>query len=169
MKKFLIGALLVLVCIPLGGCTWLAEKVTEEIAESQTGEDVDIDYDNDGGVEITTDEGEWAAGSKASIPDDFPSDIPVVDYNAVVSSSSFSDENDGTKSFTVMVESKKSLTDTKDYYQTSMLDEGWTSDSTFESEGTIMLSYTKGENNCAVWIAEDDGKVNVTLTVTINS
>ena len=167
MKKNFLAILLFALCIPLGGCTWLTEKVVEEVVESETGSEIDLDYDDDGGVEITTDEGEWAAGSKATVPDDFPSEVPVIDYNTVVSSSSFADDEDGTKSFTLMVESQKSFDDTKAYYEQQMIDEGWTSDSTFESDGTVMLSYTKAENNCAVWLAKDEGKVNVTLTVTI--
>lgn len=174
MKKTVLAVLLVALCIPLGGCIitdkigeMFAENVTEKLIESDTDADVDVDYDKDGGMEFQTDEGELAVGNKASIPDDFPSDVPVIDYNEVVSSSSFTDAEDGMKSFTLMVESKKSFDNTKAYYEEEMEDEGWTSESTFESNGTIMLSYTKDENNCAVWVAEDDGKVNVTLTVTI--
>ena len=174
MRKTVLAFLLIALCIPLGGCIvtnkigeLFGEKITEKLVEGDTGANVDIDYDDDGGVGIETDDGEWTAGSKASIPDDFPPDVPVIDYHEIMSSSSFTDTGDGTKSFTLMVESKESLANTQSYYETEMSDEGWTNGSTFESNGTIMMSYTKDGNNCAVWIAENDGKVNVTLTVTI--
>ncbi len=173
MKKLLKTLPVLLLVIPLGGCVitdkigeWFGEKVTEKVIEDQTGADVDLDVDEDGGVEITTDEGQTSYGSKAEVPDNWPKDVPIIDHTEVVSASTYKDTTSGTTSYQVMVKSSKNYSDSKSYYKTEMPNEGWTELSSIDASGTTMYSYEKGDDSCGVWVAEEDSDVMITITVT---
>jgi len=179
MKKFTLILLTLFSSFLLGGCfitnkisELFGEKITETAIEQATdGEaDVDVDYDENGGITYKSDEGEWSVGSKAEIPNDFPEDMPIIDYNEIVSSSSFQNEEDNESSFTIVVTSNESFEDSKSYYTTRMEQNGWNKVSELDSNGASMLSYEKGENTSSIWINEDEeGVVSVTITVVVRS
>ncbi len=80
----------------LAGCGAAAdkasEKATEQLVESQTGGDVDIDT-ADGSVEIETEDGSMSFGT-GEVPAEWPEDIPLPDGLEVLSGST-SDSSDG--------------------------------------------------------------------------
>lgn len=55
----------------------VAEKATEEAIENQTGGQVDLDVDGEGGVSIETEDG--SISSSAKVPEGWPDDVPVPD------------------------------------------------------------------------------------------
>ena len=55
----------------------VAEKATEEAIENQTGGQVDLDVDGEGGVSIATEDG--SISSAAQVPEGWPDDVPVPD------------------------------------------------------------------------------------------
>lgn len=165
MKKAALILFVLVLIFSLSGCT--AKKLTEKVIEQST--DSDVDIDEDGGVRITTEEGEVGIGSKAEIPDNFPSDVPIVDYDEVLSSSSIKDEEDNTTSYAVTLSSKKSVDETVNYYKDMMIQNGWTSESEIQANGTTALSYSKGENTCSVYVLQntETDQVNATIAVIV--
>jgi hypothetical protein len=169
MKKFATVLITVLSTVFLGGCFLtdkIAEEVTEKAIENETGSDVELDTE-DGGVSVETDEGEMNIGSKANIPDNFPSDIPLIDYSEILNSAVYTDDEDGTTTYQVMITSEENFEDTLEFYDDGMTDQGWDREASVNSEGTSMLSNTKGENTCTVWVIEEDDEITVTITAII--
>lgn len=64
-----------------------AEQLTERLAESQGGGDVDVDFDSgDGSFSLETEDGSFETGSGA-VPEEWPEDVPLPDGLEVVSGS----------------------------------------------------------------------------------
>lgn len=177
MKRLSKLVILSVCVISLGGCVitdkigeLFRENVVEKVIENSTDEDVDVDYDEDGGMKFETDEGTWEVGSKASIPNDFPSDIPIVDYDEIVSSSSFSDEERDEQSYTIVLISSKSFENTKDYYLNEMDEEGWSKTSELTMDSSIMMGFEKEETRMTtIWVTEEDDQVSVTITAVVTA
>ena len=55
----------------------LADSLIEQLVESQTGGEVQVDRDGDGGYSIKTQDGSVSIGSSAELPDDFPDEHPL--------------------------------------------------------------------------------------------
>lgn len=88
MKKFFL--LLSVSFLLIFGCgetkDKTAETIAEEAIESQTGEDAEVEIDDEGeSFSLKTKEGdaEFSAGGKAEIPNDFPKDVYVYDGASV--------------------------------------------------------------------------------------
>lgn len=81
-------ALAALVSLTTAGCGAVAEKAsekaTEQVIESQTGGDVDVNADGDGSVEFETDDGSFSVGT-GEVPADWPDDVPLPDDVEVLS------------------------------------------------------------------------------------
>lgn len=63
-----------------------ASEIAEQLAEQQTGGDVDLNVDDDGAVRIETDEGSATYGMN-KVPESWPSDIALPEGLAVVGGS----------------------------------------------------------------------------------
>jgi len=87
-RRGMMLAVVAAVGLGLASCGAAVEEATEQAIEQGTGGDVEIDDD---GVKVTDEEGNTSAfGSQASVPEDWPSDIPVPD-GTVLSSASYPD------------------------------------------------------------------------------
>lgn len=154
-------ALIVIGGVALGGCTKKsAESITESIIEQSTNDDVDVDIGTNT-VTINTNGGSFQAGDNVSLPENFPTDIYVIDGD-LKSSISTSD----TGSFSITLQSDESFDDTKTAYQRELADAGWTVTGTYTYGTSMTLAAEKDDRDVTVSITEADGIVTVSITTT---
>jgi hypothetical protein len=159
-KTVLIIAIVVIVLFVLPGIAlavffgWLAsgdnaEKLTEDIVSSSTGNNVDINTD-DGTFKIETDEGSISVGEQ-KIPEDFPSVVALYDNQKVTGI--VTNTQDGSSFWSVNAETNDSADNVNTFVVSKYEENGWTtaSKSTFNSATT----YT---------FAKDDMQAIVTVT-----
>ncbi len=161
MRLRSIGLLVLCLVLAFGlaGCKKASETTAEKIVESQTGADVDIDQNK---VTVTGEDGETAVieGAGASLPDGFPSDIPVYDNASIEASAKFSDG--GTDAFSVTMKTMDSVDTVFGWHKSQFEGKGWASQGEFNSstsEGaSAMLSYTKDGRVATVGVNEVAGE-----------
>ena len=153
--------------IGVSGCSSIAEQAVEEIVEESTGIEVDEDGEQ---VTITGEDGETLEiGGGTTLPDDFPSDVPVYD-GEIVSSTSFS-AGEG-QSYSVGIMADDAFADVVDWYKAEFLSEAWevVGETTADVDGssTAILAYRKGEMEAGITVIEDSEspEVNIVQTVT---
>jgi len=191
MKKIIaISAAMLLAAFLFTGCSCAAEKITEKIIESAAaseGQDIDVDLSSgevnitgedgeqfsissdDEGATITTEDGETtiSSGENLSIPDDFPSQIPVPsDLNIITSATG---QEGGQQQFSILGQYQGgSGTELFEWYKQEM--SGWniTSQQTYEDEeGTTSTIIADNDNyNVNVFIMDSDGEVHLSLQAT---
>ncbi len=134
----------------------IAEKATEKAAEQAVGGDVDIDTDGEGNVSISTPDGNFSTSSSQELPDDFPSDVPIVDGTMTTVSRT---EADGNLLFMVTVTTDAGGQETLDALAADLAAEGWTETVKYGSmtNGSFggQLGFEKGERNVVVTIGLD--------------
>ena len=166
----IIGLVSVLAAFGIGisGCSSIAEQAVEQIVEESTGVEVDEDGEK---VTITGDEGETLEidGSGTTLPDGFPSDVPVYD-GEIMSSTSFS-AGEG-QSFSVAILTDDAFADVVDWYKAEFSAEAWevVGETSAQVDGgsTAILAYQKGEREVGITVVEDaeNPGVNIVHTVT---
>jgi hypothetical protein len=164
MKKIsLIAIMLLVVAVVAGaGCAKKAsESLTENIIEGSTGNDVDVDLDDET-VRINVNGGSMQVGENVSLPDDFPSDIHVADGD--LKSALKTAEN----AFSVTIETGKSVSDVKSEYETKLADGGWDVNTTLAFEGMVTMGGEKDNRMVTVSISESDGKTMIIVTTAQN-
>jgi hypothetical protein len=102
------------IVLVLAGCGAIADKASETVAEQVTGADIERDGDQfqistdegsisvdgeSGTFEMTTPDGQVSTGT-GSLPEGFPADVPLIDGEVLMGSSS---TTGGTDSYTVQV------------------------------------------------------------------
>ncbi|XOU94122.1 MAG: hypothetical protein ACNFW9_04725 [Candidatus Kerfeldbacteria bacterium] len=144
----------------LSGCG-VAEKVAENTIESATNNEIDVDID-DNSLTLNTNGGTLEVGEKVSMPNNFPSDIYVLNGNLI--SAMTIDENN---TFSINLSTNDSPTEVKAEYQTELANDGWTIDSTLDFGGGSMMTGTKDNRSITVTISVDETEG--TTTVGINT
>ncbi len=160
MKKLLIITLVIGAGLILSGCG-VAEKVAENTIESATNNEIDVDID-DNSLTLNTNGGTLEVGEKVSMPNNFPSDIYVLNGNLI--SAMTIDENN---TFSINLSTNDSPTEVKAEYQTELANDGWTIDSTLDFGGGSMMTGTKDNRSITVTISVDETEG--TTTVGINT
>ena len=146
------------------GCQRAAERVVEEA----TGVRVDEDGDS---VTVQTDEGEATfSGSDASLPDDWPSDVPVYPDAEIETSTSM--RIDETVQLAVTWKTSDDVTTVYEWYRDELPAAGWevTGDFSMEQDGqrTANISSSKGSSDANVFIGDDsDGITLISIQVRI--
>ena len=114
------------------------------------GDDDTIDVP--GGGEINVNEG---------VPDDFPEDFPI--YDGADSKGGYSGEQDGVQGFYAVWETGDSAEDVIAFYESEFEDGPWTSEGSFNSAGTSLITVTNESSNQAggVNISEVDGTTTI--------
>ncbi|EKD79598.1 MAG: hypothetical protein ACD_41C00029G0001 [uncultured bacterium] len=175
MKEKLRLVLVLGLGVVLSGCSLLdkaaekatekvTEKVTESIIEGETNSDVDI---TDDGFTVTDEEsGDTVSfGESVSLPDDFPSDVPIIDGAVIIAASSTSSRGEYSATLTV-----NGFSATEAFYEEAIVDEGWTiDDNSTLTMGTSITTITasKGERTLTVGIYQStEEEVSVVITVT---
>ncbi|MFA6272193.1 MAG: hypothetical protein WC693_03730 [Patescibacteria group bacterium] len=154
MKKvsFIAIMLLAVALVAGAGCTKKAsENAAENILEESTGGDADVDID-DNTVRINVNGSSMEAGDNVSLPADFPSDIYVADGD--LKSSSKTAEN----SFSVTIETTKSVSEMQTEYETELANDGWNVNTSLAFEGMVTLGGEKNDRMVTVSISVTEGK-----------
>lgn len=167
-KMTLVALVALLAAVALTGCGFAAEQASEAIVEGGTGADVEIDDDGES-VSIETEEGsvEISGGDSATIPDGFPSDVPLYDGDLVMSQKF--DTEDGV-AYNIGIKTSDGANDVAEWYSDEFASEGWTvtTESTNDTGDMVMISYQveKDGRMAQVIIADEDGETQIAVTAT---
>jgi hypothetical protein len=163
-RTFLLVALGTMLALGTLGCQRAAERVVEEA----TGVRVD---DDDNSVTVQTDEGEATfSGSDASLPDDWPSDVPAYPDAEIESSTSM--RMGDSVQMAVTWTTSDDVTTVYEWYRDELPAAGWevTGDFSMEQDGqrTANISSSKGSSDANVFIGDDsDGVTLISIQVRI--
>lgn len=163
MKKFLLIGVVVLAVVVLSGCQNAAEKTAEKVIESTTNSDVDVDLDNNS-VTVNTNGGSLTAGDNATVPDNFPSDVYLIDGDVISAMTIDEDET-----FQVQIDTPNSLSEAMDIYNEQLPADGWdiTSTLTLTDSGSMMAE--KDDRSVTVSFGTSDGTTVVIISTSIIS
>ena len=170
-QKAILTIVIVVVVLALLG--WLgsrffwgnvAENMAENALERATGGKVDIDYNSDNTVTFEGEEGSFQAGENVSLPNDWPSDVPVMS-GAKISYAGSSNPSTGAPGASVTFTTSKSASEVASYYNSELVNHGWTIDSTANMGGANVISAKKGERTVGLYIIESEGTTSVTIGV----
>lgn len=161
MKKFYIFAL----CVVLAGMAFVvtgcgkktAEKAAEKAIEESTGGQAEVDVGTNS-VKINTNAGSFQAGGNISLPSGFPSDVYVIDGTIKAASTVTEGE-----SYTVSIETSKSVSEAKSEYESKLKDDGWNVTLSMDFQGSASLAAEKGDRTVTVSVGESEGKTLVIL------
>jgi len=142
----------------------IAENMAENAIERATGGKVDVDYDGDDTITYKSDEGSFQAGENVSLPSDWPSDVPVMS-GVKISYAGSSNPSTGAPGASVMFTTSKSASEVAAYYNSQLVDEGWTIESTANMGSSSVVSAKKGERTVGLYIIESEGMTSVTIGV----
>ena len=156
MKKvFIIAAVLVL-AITLTACgEKTAEKKAEKAIETSTGGTADVDIDDET-VTVNTNAGSFTVGEEVDLPENFPSDIHMIDGTIKMAT-----ETTEIEGFSVSIETSKSVSVAKTEYLEQLVDDGWTITGTLDFTETASIMAEKDDRTVTVTILETDGVVTV--------
>ena len=155
MKKLLIIPFVIGIGLLLSGCG-ITDKIAEKTIETASDNQVDVNV-KDNNFTVNTNEGTLEIGEKTSLPDNFPSDVYVVDGN-IMSATTVKDNN----GFTLSIESNDTQANIKTKYQTELADNGWVIDSSFDITGISSITATK-DNRSVVISITDNSEDNTTI------
>ena len=141
----------------------LAERVTEELVEAGGDGNVDVDI-NDESMTITDDEGnEMAVGEGASIPNTWPSDVPLFESGSVVMSTVQPDV-----AASAVWETDASVEDAAAAYDAQLTDAGFTLDQDAAVTGAIIRGYSSAAMTLSVSVSDDGGTTTLTVAAAMN-
>ncbi len=153
-KVSIVLVFLLALSLIISGCGKVAEKASEQavekVIESETGEKVDLDMDNES-VEITTDQGTIKAGATYDWPSGMPSDVPEFKYGSI--SSVIESTTEAGTSYTVTFE--EVAADSFAKYRDDLEDKGWTMQLTQQMGSGWTLSAVKDNNNVTAVMGDD--------------
>lgn len=166
MNKNIIIIVVVVIVIGGGLFFWLQREATEEAIESSiesaTNGAVDVDLDDDT-VTINTNAGTFTAGEEVDLPDNFPSDIHVIDGTIKMTS-----ETTEIEGFSISIEISKSVAAAKTEYEKQLVDDGWTITGMLDFTATATIMAEKDNRTVTVTIIEADGVVTVGIGTSTN-
>lgn len=166
MNKNVIIIVIVVAVIGGGVFFWLQREGTEEAIETSiekaTNGAVDVDIDDET-ITVNTNAGSFSAGEEVDLPDNFPSDIHVIDGTIKMVS-----ETPEIEGFSVSIETSKSVSAAKTEYEEELVDDGWTITGTLDFTETVSLMAEKDNRTVTVTIMEVDGVVTVGIGTSTN-
>lgn len=182
MKKGGVAIVVVVVLVLFGllGCgvlgffvynNFIKEKVAEEVGEAiiegaleqESGSDVDVNIEDDGGsVTIEDDDSSMQITSDEEWPSNLPSSVPEFTYGKQVSSTYISGEYG--EGWTIAFEENSS--DAYTSYKADLEQNDWTIGTTIESGGVYMLSATK--DNMTLSVNHNTAEDTLVITVGVD-
>lgn len=136
------------------GC---GKSVAEKAIESATNGQAKVDLGTNT-VKVNNNGSTWEVGDQVKLPTGFPSDIYVI--AGTIKSAITSVEG---KSYSISIESTKTVTQANDAYTTDLKANGWTIGTTANINGAVMLAATKGTRNVTITMGAENGKTVITL------
>lgn len=152
MKILLIIGVIVVLAV-------VAYVATKDNTVNTPAGDIEVSGDGDT-VQVNTNAGSLQAGEDVSLPDDFPTDVYVIDGDLKASLQLA--EGNG---YSVSIESTQTVASVKVEYTTNLESDGWTIESSLDLGIGSSILAKKGERTVSVSIASVDDKTQVTLTV----
>lgn len=145
--------------------SWAGRKSVESAIESQAGGDVD--YNADGTVTYTSDEG--GVSTTGKLPDNWPSDAPVFS-GATVAYAGYSTDGEGTSGTDLgaALTSTARLEDIIAFYKKSLTDNGWTIETEANVNGTTVLSAIKDQRTYSISIVPGEDLTTITVGISTN-
>ena len=154
MKKILILTFCLVLAATLTACG--CEKTVEKAIEQSTGGEADVDLD-DGSVKVNTNEGSLEIGEEVDLPSGFPSDIYVIDGTITAAMST------GEDTYTVSIETTKSVSEAKAKYESELENDGWDITMTLDIGEGSTIGAEKDNRSVSISIAESDGATTVVI------
>ncbi len=138
----------------------MVEKAIEQAAKSSGEELEGLDIKiADGEVKVKTSEGSFQLGENLTLPENFPSAVPIYEGAEVVQ---FSHAEQGAS---IVLRSKDSRADVVSFYKTALGGGGWTTKATAELPSGHMLQYALGSTNLSLFVADNEGETMITLAL----
>lgn len=151
-----VAALVLGAGLTLAACGSVAEEAAEQaIEESLGGGNVEVEDD---GLKITDDEGnEIATGSQASLPEEWPDEIPVPEGDLISSTAS-----PNAVSITVQSDGDADaiFTDLKSQVEAA----GFSAEFTSQNEDVQAASLTRGEEIVSITVIDDEDGVTIQMS-----
>jgi hypothetical protein len=163
-KKTLLLLTLVLAAgLILSGCTKkAAETATEKAIEDATNGQADVDIDTNS-IKVNTNTASMQIGGNVAMPENFPDDVYVIDGTLTYALTS----TEG-KSYSIVVETSKSVSEVKSLYENKLVEDGWTINVNSMIQGSLGLGAQKGNRTVTITSSELDGKTSVSITTSEN-
>ncbi len=154
---------ILLATVALSGCTKkMAEKATERAIEKNTGDQVDLNFDNNQ-VTVETEQGSYQAGENVTLPADWPEDIYVLEGKLVAAMKVAT--NNG---YSMSVVTEQSVSEIKQDYVDKLTDAGWTINMQMDYGESAALSATKDNRTVSVSVTASSDGTNVTIVTGTN-
>lgn len=151
--------MILIIILSMSACGKAVEKITEKAVENNLGGNSDVKVD-DTGVAISNEQGEVQSGDNATIPKDWPSEVPTYPDLKITASSSSKDSNNNV-GFVIFAEvSKGTVKDVYEWHKSKMSDWEVEADDYFTTDGNDSFSL-KWKNNKyeALLMSGSDGEV----------
>ena len=138
----------------------VGEKVAEKVIENSSGGKANVDV-NSGNVKVETDQGKFETGDNVKLPSDFPKDIYVVEGSV---KAAITDQSSG--SFTVSIETDKSVSDVATLYQDKLKADSWKITGTMNFGETSSVVAEKDDRTVSVMASKSgsDSKTAVVIS-----
>ncbi len=140
----------------------VGETMMERAIERSTGGDADVDFSDDGKMEVKTKDGTFTTGQE--MPKDWPSDGPVYPGSEVQYSASVNPTN-GKPGKALVLMTKDAPDVVNAYYKAELEKQGWTISNTAQVAGGMMMAGTKDNRVFSVMIAATDGRTTISVGV----
>ncbi|MFA6427356.1 MAG: hypothetical protein WCW16_02835 [Candidatus Magasanikbacteria bacterium] len=162
-KKTLVFAGVLAFIFTASGCgqKTLVENQMERQLEKNLGGDAKVQVDGEN-VNIQTQQGSLQVGENVSLPQDFPSDVYVIDGQLMSAM-----KNVAGAGFQVVVKSDKSVKDAQELYENKLKEQGWTITASMDLGTASVVSAKKDERVVTVSIGTEEGKKELTVIITI--
>lgn len=129
-----------------------AVNLVEDLIEAQTGAKATVDVSTKGDlVTVTGNDTELTVGTAATLPEDFPTDVPI--YTGATLTSTFSSV--GIAGHSVAMETADATTAVLAFYKDQMAANGWTQQSAFDVGGAVQRTYAKDGSTVALTLSRD--------------
>jgi len=141
---------------------WTTRKAVEQIVETQTGGDVD--YNADGTVNYTSDDGTFSTVNK--LPDQWPKDAEQYPGATIIYSGYFNaNEENSQAGASATLQTKDKAEDVMNFYKSNLEKEGWALESEANVNGGYILSATKEERTYSISISPSDEETTIIVGI----
>lgn len=162
MKKTIILSIALILVLGLTGCgtKTLVENKMERDLENALGGNVNVDLDGEE-MNIETEDGfALQTGESVSLPNDFPSDVYVIEGD--IKSVMKNPMGDG---YSITIETNESMEGVYKIYQEKLPNDGWVLNAQMNLGEMYLVSGIKEVNSVSVSVSTQDEKTFVVLTV----
>lgn len=168
IRMLFLSVLIGSIVLAAGGCG--AKKTVYKGKEGEvTVKEQSRGQDRETTVKVETKEGDTTIIGGATMPEDWPEDMPVYKPSELTSSTRI-DNPQGSNS-AIVLKTKDKVDQVKSYYETELKAKGWNAESSMTTSGdkgpVALIAVSKGERRANVAAAaEDGGFVTITITIT---